>query len=43
VEDDFKGQASSLSEANLNLNKGGPQKPAAAVRRNQEMANPFMK
>ncbi|MEO7331285.1 MAG: hypothetical protein ABI193_22100, partial [Minicystis sp.] len=43
VEDDFKGQSSSISEANLNMNKGGPQKPAAAVRRNQEMANPFMK
>ena len=43
VEDDFKGQSSSISEANSNMNKGGPQKPAAAVRRNQEMANPFMK
>jgi Ca-activated chloride channel family protein len=43
VEDDFKGQASSLSEANLNMNRSGPKAPDVAVRRNQEMANPFMK
>lgn len=42
VDKDFRGQASSLDSATWGLNKTSP-RPAAAVRRNQEMANPFMK
>ncbi|MFO0757093.1 MAG: VWA domain-containing protein [Byssovorax sp.] len=43
VEEDFKGQSSSLDEANRSFDKNAPKKPDVAVRRNQEMANPFMK
>jgi Ca-activated chloride channel homolog len=40
VENDFKNQSGSLSGASSGLAKTSP-KPAAAVRLNQEMANPF--
>ena len=42
VENDFKNQAGSLSGASSGLAKTSP-KPAAAVRLNQEMANPFFR